>query len=118
MPMPSAIGASRSPPCIAVLNERSNVDTHKKLKWDLPLVVVWVVLLMYFLKRLASLVPSKRGQPYSCVMAWLSCRISCSLLRSAIMCLRGARYSRGSPAGDAIALGPEGQVLCNCCDLV
>ena len=57
-----------------------------------------------FLKRLASLVSSRRGQPYSCVMAWLRCRISFSLMGSAIMYLRGARSSQGSPVSDPVAL--------------
>ncbi len=36
-------------------------------------------------KRLASLISIKREQPYSIVMSWLRCRLSFSLLRSAIM---------------------------------
>ena len=41
-----------------------------------------------FYKRLASLLASS-------TINWLRCRISFSLLRSAIQCLRGARSSRG-----------------------
>ena len=32
---------------------------------------------------------------YSVVMSWLRCRVSFSMLRSAIDCLRGARSSKG-----------------------
>ena len=46
-------------------------------------------------KRLASLLSIKREQPYSLVMGWLRCRLSFSLLRSAVMCLRGSRSKKG-----------------------
>ena len=42
-------------------------------------------------KRLASLLAEKRDQPYNLVLAWLRCRPSFSLLRSAITCIRGSR---------------------------
>ena len=42
-----------------------------------------------FYKRLAYLLSLKREVPYSSAMSWLRCRISFSLLRSAIACLRG-----------------------------
>ena len=45
--------------------------------------------------RLASLLATKRDQPYSSIMAWLWCHLSFSLLRSTITCLHGARSSRG-----------------------
>ena len=48
-----------------------------------------------FYKRLASLLADKWGHPYSSTLCWLRCRISFSLLRSAIQCIRGARSSRG-----------------------
>ena len=35
--------------------------------------------------------------PYSSVMSWLCCRISYSLLRSTVMCLRGARSHQSCP---------------------
>ena len=50
-------------------------------------------------KRLASLLATKWSQPYSRIMGWIRCRISFSLLRSAITCLRGARSTHGHPAG-------------------
>ena len=37
----------------------------------------------------------KRGQSYSTTISWLRCRLSFSLLRSAIICLRGARSHKG-----------------------
>ena len=50
-----------------------------------------------FFKRLASLLADKKDVSYSVVMSWLRCRVSFSLLRSAIDCLRGARSSKGHP---------------------
>ena len=40
-------------------------------------------------KRIASMISEKNNKPYSKTMHWLRCRLSFSLLRSAIMCLRG-----------------------------
>ena len=42
-------------------------------------------------KRLASLLAEKQGRPYSSTLYWLRCRLNFSLLRSAIMCIRGSR---------------------------
>ena len=50
-----------------------------------------------FFKRLASLLADKKDVSYSVVMSWLRCRVSFSLLRSAIDCLRVARSSKGHP---------------------
>ncbi len=49
------------------------------------------------LKRLASKVAEKTGQRYSECMRLLRCRISFSLLRSALRMLRGSRSRRGGP---------------------
>ena len=49
-------------------------------------------------KRLASMVATKHNKPYGQTMAWLRCTLSFSLLRSAIMCLRGSRSRAGHPA--------------------
>ena len=46
-------------------------------------------------KRLASLLCAKWNQPYSSTMAWIRCRLTFSLLRSAIQCIRGARSAGG-----------------------
>ncbi len=48
-------------------------------------------------KRIASLIADKHGKPYSKTINWLRCRLSFSLLRSAIMCLRGSRSSFHNP---------------------
>ena len=48
-------------------------------------------------KRIATLLSTKREQTYGATIAWIRCCISFSLLRSAIMCLRGARSSQGRP---------------------
>ena len=50
-----------------------------------------------FYKRLASLIADKSNSPYSITLAWLRTRLSFSLLRSAIQCIRGTRSSRGRP---------------------
>ena len=42
-------------------------------------------------KRLASLLADKRNTTYSTTLHWLRCRLNFSLLRSAVMCLRGSR---------------------------
>ena len=56
-----------------------------------------------FYKRLASMLSDKWKQPYSTTIGWLRCRISFSLLRSSIMCLRGARSSKSSFNGHLAA---------------
>ena len=48
-----------------------------------------------FLKRLGELISDRHDMPYSQAMAWLRCRLSFALLRSAILCIRGARRRRG-----------------------
>ena len=48
-----------------------------------------------FYKRLASLLASKWGDEYCVVTGWLHCSLSFSLLRSAIVCMRGARSNIG-----------------------
>ena len=56
-------------------------------------------------KRLASRLAAKIAMPYSAVMGWLRCRISFSLLRSAVMCLRGSRqHVRGDVGCPALAI--------------
>ena len=42
-------------------------------------------------KRLTSLLAEKQGRLYSSTLHWPRCRLNFSLLRSAIMCLRGSR---------------------------
>ena len=49
-------------------------------------------------RRIASIMAEKQQQPYSRTLFWLRCNLSFSLLRSAIMCLRGVRSSFHHPA--------------------
>ena len=49
-------------------------------------------------KKLTAMIASKHNQSYSQTMNWLRCRLSFSLLRSSIMCLRGTRFSVHHPA--------------------
>ena len=65
-----------------------------------------------FYKRLASMLSEKRDATYSKTIGWLRCQLSFALLRSSIMCIRGARSSKhhlaiGSPIDLQLA---EGQV--------
>lgn len=46
-----------------------------------------------FYSRLADRMAEKKHQPRSHIVAWMRCRLSFSLLRSALLCLRGTRYS-------------------------
>ena len=48
-----------------------------------------------FYQHLASLLASKWGDDYSMIMGWLRCRLSYSLLWSAIQCIRDAHSSIG-----------------------
>ena len=54
-----------------------------------------------FYKRLANLLSAKHSLSYGIVMGWLRCKLSFSLLRSAIMCIRGARSSLCCPIAEA-----------------
>ena len=49
-------------------------------------------------KRLSSLLTAKWNSSYSSVMGWLRCQLMFSLLRSSIMCIRGACSSSGHAA--------------------
>ena len=53
---------------------------------------------MVVYKRIASIIAEKKEQPYSLTLFWLRCRLSFSLLRSAIVCLRGSRSSYHRPS--------------------
>ena len=44
--------------------------------------------------RLAELLANKKGERYSKTMAWIRAKISFSILRSALLCLRGSRVIR------------------------
>ncbi len=47
-----------------------------------------------FYKHLASHIAEKRAQPYAQVKGWLLTRLSFSLMRSAVLCVRGTRTHR------------------------
>ena len=49
-------------------------------------------------KILASLLAENRQQEYNKTIAWIRCQLSFSLVRSSVMCLRGARSSYHRPA--------------------
>ena len=44
-----------------------------------------------FYRRLATQLADKRNEPYPATMGWLRCHLSFSLVRSAILCIRGTR---------------------------
>ena len=67
--------------------ETKTVRTTCKGNWAWP-----------FYKRLAFLLADKRKQDYGKTISWLQCFISFSLVRSAVMCLRGACSSFHQPA--------------------
>ena len=57
-----------------------------------------------FYKRMASNLAAKSDQPYSTTMSWLRCRLTFSLLRSAILRLCGTQSSLDSYTGLTIDL--------------
>ncbi len=57
-----------------------------------------------FYKRLSSLLAQKWDTTYSKTLCWLRCRLTFSLLRSAIQAIRGARSSVGHTARSPIAI--------------
>ena len=59
-----------------------------------------------FYKRLVSMLAFKRDHPYSLTLAWMRCKLSYSLLRSSIQCIRGARSAGGRPQFQANSGNP------------
>ncbi len=55
-------------------------------------------------KRLAGMLAEKKNESYSVVMGWLRIKVSFSLLRSALACLRGSRTKRNNHGMDCISL--------------
>jgi len=68
-------------------------------------------------RRLASLISSKRDQSYSSTISWIRCSLSFSLLRSSILCIRGARSARGRAAKQSIPpidlVSTEARISCH-----
>ena len=60
-------------------------------------------------KRLASLIAMKLQKPYSQILRWIRCKLSFSLIRSTIRCLRGSRSSLHHPARHFTSLEASGQ---------
>ena len=44
--------------------------------------------------RLAELIATKKGERYSKTISWIRAKISFSIIRSALLCLRGTRTFR------------------------
>ena len=55
-----------------------------------------------FYCHLADLLATHWGQDYSSTINWLRCHLSFALLRSAVLCIRGSRFSVHNPV-----LGPS-----------
>ena len=47
--------------------------------------------------RLVELSSTKKGEDYSTTMSWINAKVSFTLLRSALLCLRGSRCMRRTP---------------------
>ena len=57
-----------------------------------------------FYKRLAGMLSDKRDVPYDQTMRWIRCKLSFALLRTSILCIRGARSKAFRPSVDPIDL--------------
>ena len=57
-----------------------------------------------FFKRLAALLSDKKDIPYSHMLYLVRCKLSFALLRSSILCIRGARSRPTCPASDPLAV--------------
>ena len=64
-------------------------------------------------KKLASMIAIKHNQSYSQTVNWLRCRLSFSLLRSSIMCIRGSRSSANHPANPQLLEAAIDRALCD-----
>ena len=60
-----------------------------------------------FLKCLVDQLSEKCDEAYSTTMGWLRCRLGSALVRSAIMCLRGARSKARSPCNSCTLIEPS-----------
>ena len=63
----------------------------------------------FFYSRHADVIAEKKHQPMSHVVAWMRCHLS-SLLKSALLCLRGTRYS-GPTTTDTAGLDYQATVV-------
>ena len=58
-----------------------------------------------FYKRLADLMSTKNNTTYSKTIAWIRCTLTFSLIRSAVMCIRGSRSISHRVPDSSIELG-------------
>ncbi len=64
-----------------------------------------------FYRRLAEFISRKEEKPYSITMNYIRCQLSFSIIRSAIMCLRGTRLSfKRLTINPSLAIA-EGQII-------
>ena len=63
-------------------------------------------------KRLASLISTKKLQPYSKTINWTRCLIGFALLKAIILCLRGARSSANQAVRSNVADCPMDLAIC------
>ena len=81
------------------------------LHWSLLQLVAWDGVRPLFYRHLADTLATHWGQEYNQTINWLRCHLSFTLLRCAIMCIRGSRLSVHHPlqsqgTGRTIAGGP------------
>jgi hypothetical protein len=55
-----------------------------------------------FYQRLAHMVSERRNESYSSTISWMRCTLNFSLIRSAVMCLRGSRCRFQSRLPDSV----------------
>ena len=68
-------------------------------------------------RRLASLLAEKRSLPYHQVITWLRYLLNFSLLRSTIMCIRGARSTSNGPRRSAVHINSLDLAACTHADV-
>ena len=91
-----AIGSMKKKKRGLTNNASGTLSMHPSLHLSSLQQEEWPSNLLYtFYKRLASLLADKWDHTYSKTLYWLCCRLSFSLLRSAIQYIRGARSSCG-----------------------
>ena len=56
-------------------------------------------------KRLAELIAQKRKSEYGLTLAWMRCTLSCALIQSAVMAIRGSRSASNRNPDANIELG-------------
>ena len=116
-PTPPPTGIRHLPPATENMRGKRNEHTHRGYsKWSIrPSLHLFFSATggmgreaTCFYKRLASMLAQKWDYSYSTTLCWLRCRLTFSLIRSAIQSLRGARSSQHhavhSPAAIDLAI--------------